>query len=44
VEADSWQRMLAWASEDATHDDPAVKQALKQWVPEYVPDLKQHPA
>ncbi len=31
--------LLAWASATGTQDDLAVKRALQQWVPEYVPDL-----
>lgn len=41
VGADWLQQMLGWVGEHSTQSDLAVKQALKQWVPEYVPDLKQ---
>ena len=41
VQAEWLKQMLAWACDDAMKDDVAVKQALKQWVPEYVPDMQQ---
>lgn len=44
VEADWLRQMLAWASDNSTLDDAEVKRALKQWVPEYTPDVRQHAA
>jgi FlaA1/EpsC-like NDP-sugar epimerase len=39
---EAWlQQMLAWACDEAMRDDVAVKQGLRQWVPEYVPDMQQ---
>ena len=38
VEAAWVQQMLEWAGSEAVQEDRAVKQALKRWVPEYVPD------
>ena len=40
VEAEWLKQMLAWACDEAMQDEAAVKQALKQWVPEYVPDMQ----
>ncbi|HEY5993145.1 MAG TPA: nucleoside-diphosphate sugar epimerase/dehydratase [Gallionellaceae bacterium] len=37
VEAEWLQDMLAWVSDHPMQDDAAVKQALKQWLPEYNP-------
>lgn len=41
VEGECLKQMLVWACDDAAQDDVLVKQALKKWVPEYVPDLQQ---
>jgi FlaA1/EpsC-like NDP-sugar epimerase len=41
VEAAWLKQMLNWACEESTQDDASVKLALKQWVPEYVPDMQQ---
>jgi FlaA1/EpsC-like NDP-sugar epimerase len=41
VQADWLRQMLAWVADPSAQDDQAVKQALKQWLPEYTPDLQQ---
>jgi FlaA1/EpsC-like NDP-sugar epimerase len=38
VDAAWLEKLLAWVEEGDRRDDAAVKQALTQWVPEYVPD------
>ncbi len=43
VEADWLQQVLAWATDPSPKEDEAVKQALRQWLPEYVPEPQQHP-
>lgn len=40
VAPDLLQQMLAWAEGSPARDDTAVKHALRQWVPEYQPDLQ----
>ncbi len=39
VEPDWLAQLLSWVGEHSTLDDVAVKQALKQWLPEYEPNL-----
>ena len=39
VDADLIQDLMAWVNETPGMDERAIKQALKSWVPEYVPDL-----
>ena len=39
VDADLIQDLMAWVNETPGMDERAIKQALKNWVPEYVPDL-----
>jgi len=39
VEQEWLMEMLAWIDAHATQEDMAVKLALLQWVPEYVPDM-----
>ena len=39
VDAERIQKLMAWVNETPEMDERAIKQALKNWVPEYVPDL-----
>ena len=39
VDAEWIQELMAWVNETPEMDERAIKQALKNWVPEYVPDL-----
>jgi FlaA1/EpsC-like NDP-sugar epimerase len=38
VSATELEKMYAWISTDATVPDSEVRQAMRQWVPEYTPD------
>jgi hypothetical protein len=40
VEAGWLHNMLDWVAGHSAQDDESVKQALKRWVPEYVPDVR----
>ena len=40
VDAELIQALITWVNETPEMDERAIKQALKNWVPEYVPDLK----
>ena len=40
VDAAWLESLLAWAGSRSAHDELEVKKALKQWVPEYEPDIR----
>jgi FlaA1/EpsC-like NDP-sugar epimerase len=40
VDAEWLVHLLSWVNSAETQDDEAVKRALVQWVPEYLPDMR----